>query len=190
MTIKTVKLGGTDWTDGEVLEAVDLNDTIESFPAIKKDISTVDASEYSGDYMAHDWTFTPGSECILLGVVAVGEFKTAESTNVLRIQIVTDSSNARDNGDTIGSLDYASTASATYESFSIKMHCAGGADITGNPEAESAGSPGLLLKESGTFTLRLIECARQSTTIKDVQWTVYWLDLSNMIVTTSSGKIA
>ena len=29
MTTRLVTLGGTDWTDGEVLYAADLNDTIE-----------------------------------------------------------------------------------------------------------------------------------------------------------------
>jgi len=29
MTIRTTKLGGTDWSDGEVLYAADMNDTFD-----------------------------------------------------------------------------------------------------------------------------------------------------------------
>jgi len=34
LSTRTTKLGGTDWSDGEVLYAADLNDTLESFPVI------------------------------------------------------------------------------------------------------------------------------------------------------------
>ena len=182
MTIRTVKLGGTDWSDGEVLDAADLNGTIESFTAIKKDVSTVDATVYNGDPLTHSWTFTPGTACMLLGVVVEGQALTSEG-GTLVLRIATDSSNGKTLAQNIVSLDSIAPG-VGYAAYSIKMMAFGGAAAT------ESGAPGLLLKESGTFSLTLMSTGNQNTTIKDTQFTIYWLDVSNMITTTSSGKIA
>lgn len=78
MTVRTTALGGTDWTDGEVLYSSDVNDTIETGVAgrlVRKDVMTQDTTEHTntcaqgGSSSMEIYRFTPASSNnILLGL--------------------------------------------------------------------------------------------------------------------------
>lgn len=51
MTIRTTTMGGTDWSDGDVLNATDLNDTIENVGSIQLGSGSFQETGTSGSYV-------------------------------------------------------------------------------------------------------------------------------------------
>lgn len=92
MTIRRANLGNTDWSDGQILYAADLNDTFGA-AIIRASESSTDTSEYSASLaaegneydMGYSKTFTVpdvGAKNVLVGFRAEFEIKNSASTGM------------------------------------------------------------------------------------------------------------
>ena len=109
MAIKNTNLGGTDWIDGAVLEAADLNDTFDatfSYFGIQSSSGAEDTAEYSAtaDNLSTAWTdlgysktFTPplGTNNMLVGIKLKFDYKSSSGDHALAYKaILTNNTNA------------------------------------------------------------------------------------------------
>lgn len=84
MGVRTTEYGGTDWSDGEVLEAVDLNDTMKAgiihrklfTDATERTITSTGTWSDSG----HSFTLSNGTGALLIGLRIKMDIKHTDST--------------------------------------------------------------------------------------------------------------
>ena len=120
MAIKNTDLGGTDWIDGAVLEAADLNDTFDatfSYFGIQSSSGAEDTAEYSAtaDNLSTAWTdlgysktFTPplGTNNMLVGIKLKFDYKSSSGDHALAYKaILTNNTTSATADVTVGVVD-------------------------------------------------------------------------------------
>ena len=109
MTVRTTDLGGTDWSDGEVLDAADQNDTFGAVTTHRKQFS--DATERLIQTAGWNDTGTEFTLSAPVGSLIIGFYLNAELTDSAATDTV--SINIKITGTNLGTIYAVTRASAS-----------------------------------------------------------------------------
>ncbi len=215
MAIKNTLMGGTDWNNGEVLDADDQNDTFDAatIRGLLIDSSATDATTYTHTgnttfNLEKTFTFTPSSSNnMILGYKIQADLKTTGAAVGVADVEVTPAS-----GNTSGVTFYATTSIDTQSAsfVTLTMYSMGFSTVKAQAgsgqiprlaqdnaseiviDQNSTASGGLTFLTGGSsyaFKIYLrTSSAGETVSMTNIIVTVYYLD--NGIVTTSSGKFS